>query len=170
MMWDCVSGRKVLVIGNGSDRSSRCDTDFIIRMNDGIVEGRTDLWVDGISYIRPIIGRYQMPKYIWRLSKKGIKAPSPYEVGRLSNKDMEEMKRSLGLGNPSTGIRLLWCLINKATPQEIHVTGFNGNHNHLTNRENSGVHSWEEEREILGEWSNSSLLHICQCYTDHQSS
>ena len=150
-----VDDKDVLVIGNGGEKPViKDDYNLVIRINRGIWEGASDVWVDATYNRAQVENNKNMKKYkyYWNLN---FRAPDPV----ITVKERQMFMGEYGFEvNPSTGIVLLWILLEKASPRSITIVGFSGDSNHVTNQKNYGVHNWELERSIVKRWIETGKL------------
>lgn len=149
-----LDNKTLLVIGNG-ESSRLTDTDIIVRINKGVIEG-CDVWIDGISYLNyPDMPSYSPPPCIICLGKRALRAEHGW---RQHPKDFQKMCKSLGLYRPSTGLMALWWLKEYINYKELVITGFNGDTNRYTGVKMYWVHDWDKERKIVKEWEDEKIL------------
>jgi hypothetical protein len=146
--WDKVckltDNKRVLVVGNG-DKSVEPEADYVIRMGHALGVMPCDLWVHAFARDARNPDARVFPPHMIHMGHDSRNLAIP-------KKWFYRHARQYGLtSKPSTGISLILCLLEKATPQSILITGFSGDHNVITNVSNFPVHNWDEERGLIQE-------------------
>lgn len=142
----------VLVIGNGGDKPSFNpeDYDSIIRMNQGILEGDANIWVMA-TFTEDLIDTRNHYDEFWRLNFQ--------KESRWPKALRDDLMEQYGMvNNPSTGLSLLWGLMQVEKPRSITIVGYTGSTNRITQQRNYPKHNWELERKIVREWLDKGLI------------
>lgn len=141
---DC---KDITLVGNGTPRGE--PKGVVVRMNQGISDGHTDVWINNLIRRQPVAAKCQ---YIMRMNaEKGgdrLHEEYPEEWGdRTYFWNSEEYDRAahiVGYCHPMTGTMALWWFIHK-TKAKIHLSGYDFFHG----RQVAKVHEPEKDEAFV---------------------
>ena len=131
---DLVKNKKILLIGNGQcDDSTFKDYNIVIRMNNGIIKGYADIWVNNLIQFnkRTFDWNKIKFKYMLRLNaeKNGEKLlrgyPERYRATTYfwNPQDYLKFSKEVGYTQPFTGTTALHWLNTNTEPESITIIG-----------------------------------------------
>lgn len=139
---DLIDGKNVLLVGNGSgikDRGETIDSyEFVVRFNNGIIHSgkydigkKCDAWVYSMrseGQCKSTLAKANiLPKYCVRFFAFPPKEPLGNHVYLPRLEIYNILREEWGLSgkeNPSTGISLLYYIIENCSPKSITLIGF----------------------------------------------